>query len=143
MVENPNQSLLLDNGLTIHLDDQSRRVTADRWLVSLAAKIDVPVGRVAPDVATSSGVSKREILAVLGETVTYEFVSERNFIHEDERQSVFESLVDSFLKSSKVYLARPEFPGRFVLRQFKKSLHERQIDQQRHAAMKKNESEQT
>ena len=43
MYEKLIETIALKNGLALEIYDQSRKIAGDRWLVKIAAKIDIPI----------------------------------------------------------------------------------------------------
>ena len=61
-----------------------------------------------------------EILAVLGSaTAVYRKVKERNFISIDDKDTVVNGIVDTFMKDAVPYIGRATFPGKFILKAYK------------------------
>ena len=78
------KTIPLENNLTLELFDASRKIAADRWQVTLKARMAVPVEKAIagsrPDPAKAA-----EIRQILGETITYEVQKQRNFIDDREK----------------------------------------------------------
>lgn len=113
------QQIELENQQTLFIYDHSRRIAADAFLVAMTAKMDV---KVMPDLFAGvalDGVTIEEITAVLGSSVTYEHRIERNFIMEKDRDEVLRELVKTFLDNLGGYVAKPQFPAKFVLKKYK------------------------
>ena len=68
---------------------------------------------------TISDFKSEDIIAVLGDAATYEYRIERNFIMAKAKDEVFEALVKTFLDNLGQYVAKPNFPGKFVLKEYK------------------------
>lgn len=111
------QSIELDNNLTLKIYDASKKIAGDRWQVTLLARMAIAVEG-AFSQSNDAGPAAADIKAVLGDTVTYEIQKQRNFIGETEKPVVFKQLLDTFVTLSTPYLAHPEFPGRYILRQY-------------------------
>jgi hypothetical protein len=118
MESNPVKAVELKNSLKLEIHDISKKMPGDRWLVSLLARIRIPVN---PESGLFKGseYSKEEIEHLLGKEVVFEQKRERFFIDGKHRDSVFEELCDSFLNSSLRYISLPDFPEKFVIKQFK------------------------
>lgn len=108
---------MLGNGLFLEIYDQSRKISGDRWLVEMAAKIDIPIDRL----HLGDGLNKKVSLNSLKETfdnfVRYEQKRERNFIGDQQKDTVFNDLVTSFLTSTREYLSHPHFAARYAMRE--------------------------
>ncbi|MBI4776394.1 MAG: hypothetical protein HY788_19830 [Deltaproteobacteria bacterium] len=61
-----------------------------------------------------------ELLKEYGTKVRYEAHEERNFIGENDLDTIQKTLIDAYLKSALPYLSKPDFARRLVL----KKLHE-------------------
>jgi hypothetical protein len=61
----------------------------------------------------------------MGETVRFQEKRERQYIDEREKDAVFLDMMDSFVKTTLSYLSHPDFPGKYVLKEFKESQKER------------------
>jgi hypothetical protein len=119
------KTIPLESNLTLELFDASRKIAADRWQVTLKARMAVPVEKA---IAGShlDPAKAAEIRQILGETITYEVQKQRNFIDDREKTAVLDQLMDAFMRYTRPYLAHPEFAGRFVLKTF----HDRQKQRQ-------------
>lgn len=108
----------LENHLRLEFYDHSRKIAADRWFVRVTAKVEIQVDDALAASDDLPDVSADEIKEKIGETVVFENKLERNFIEDQEKDAVVENLTDSFVFNARSYLALPEFPRRFVLRQY-------------------------
>lgn len=109
----------LENGQTLKMFDLSRKISADAYVVTMQATMEIKVepGLFAQE--PISGMTIDEIRDTLGEKVIYEYRLERNFILDHEKEDVLASLVDTFLKNMGQYIAHPRFAPKLVLKQFK------------------------
>ena len=119
-------TLNLENGLTLIICDESRKLIGDRWLVRFSARIDIPTERSDSEKISDAGFMADDIRAGLGETVMFYQMRERNFIDEDKKEEVLKALCDSFLDSTLSYLAHPDFPTKFILMKYRKHISNRQ-----------------
>lgn len=113
----------LENGLVLKLYDESKKIAADRWVVCLSAKIDIPVNGLLFE--KDQTVTADDIKEALGESVLFEQKRERNFIGDDQKDEVFKEVCVSFLSSSVSYLSHPDFAKKFVLKKFKEDMNRR------------------
>ena len=111
-------SVPLVNGLELQLLDASRKLIGGRWLVRLLARVRVPVSaQFLPEHDLPESI---EILrGVLGDSVIYEYVSERNFIDEHGKDEILAREKSSFMENAFKYLNRSDFPVRFVLSRYR------------------------
>ena len=109
----------LNNGLSLELLDKSRRLAGDRWLVSLEARIEVPVekGLLSEVQDTDNIVSllKKEY----GRSVEYSYTQERHFVDEREKEKVFQDFLANIEKNLIHYLSHPEFAQRILLTRYR------------------------
>jgi len=116
------KAIMLDNGLELKLYDASRKVAGDRWRVGVVARIDIPVGDAQFSANDKSLVDLKSFKESFGEKARFEQKRERNFIDAKHKDDVLQSLIDSFLRSALVYLSHPDFPKKYVHRQYKEYL---------------------
>jgi len=125
--DNSMEREILANGLELYLIDASRKLIGDRWMVRFMARVQVPVSsKFLPEDLLPESVD--DLRATLGDSVTYEYVSERNFIDVDEKDKVFTQEKTSFMENTYQYLNRSEFPVRFVISQYRKKTEKRARD---------------
>lgn len=109
----------LENNQTLVISNLSRRISEDAHVVIMKASIDIKIEKELFSFAPLADLKYQEILAVLGDTVTYEYKIERNFIMDTEMDEVFDSLVQTFMGNLGRYVASPKFPGKFILKEYK------------------------
>lgn len=128
MMEQPIEGLSLKNKLTLEIYDQSKKIAGDRWQVSLVGRIDIPVPGGEP-LALKNGdtVSGTELKEALGETVRFEYKTERNFVDDNEKEACFNELKTSFLKNTKAYLAHDDFQRSFILKKYREHLASKRL----------------
>ncbi|MDM8549244.1 hypothetical protein QUF72_04165 [Desulfobacterales bacterium HSG2] len=115
----------LENGLVLKLYDKSRKIAAERWLVCLSARIDIPVNGLLFE--NDQTVTVDEIKKALGESVLFEQKRDRNFIEDSRKDEVFKEVCVSFLSSSISYLSHPDFAKKFVFKKFKEYVNRREL----------------
>ncbi len=107
---------LLDNGLTLELWDHSRPVAGDRWFMSLAARIAIPVRpETLPPELTAHAA---QVVGVLGEEIIFSQRQERNFIAASEAPAVLEDMQDRILAMAPGYFGHVDFAARFIRKKF-------------------------
>ena len=109
----------LENGMQLNIFDGSRKLAGDRWLVTMIARIEIPVSEVLIQDGQQSKESVDEIIKVLGEKVLFEQKRERIFVDETEKETIFEEVYDMFLNSTLTYLSNKKFPQRYVLKKYR------------------------
>jgi hypothetical protein len=109
----------LKNGLRLEIYDSSRSVGEDRWQVVLTARIKIPVNMLSRRADTQVAFNVDDITSSIGENVCFEQKRERNFIGAKEKDEALNNLIDSFFSSSIDYVSNPDFPKRYIIRQYK------------------------
>jgi len=109
----------LENKHTLVIEDCSRKIGADAYVVIMKANMEIKIKKELFSCDTMSDYKYEDILAILGDIVTYEYKVERNFIMAKEKDEVFETLVKTFLENLGQYVANPQFPGKFVVKEYK------------------------
>jgi hypothetical protein len=112
------KSIELSNGLKLDFYDISRKLAGDRWYVGLIARIDIPLIDSLLTNQHLSHYSVEEIRNTLGESVRFQQKRERHYIDEREKDDLLNNLMDSFIKRTLNYLSLPDFPGKYILKEF-------------------------
>lgn len=112
------KTIELSNGLKLDFYDISRKLAGDRWYVGLIARIDIPLIDSLLTNQHLSHYSVEEIRNTLGESVRFQQKRERHYIDEREKDDLLNDLMDSFIKRTLNYLSLPDFPGKYVLKEF-------------------------
>lgn len=109
----------LENNQTLVISDLSRKISPDAHVVTMKASMEIKIQRQLFSKDLVSDFKFQDILAKLGEKVMYEYKIERNFIMNDQKEKVFETLVNTFMDNLGQYVAKPVFPGKFILKEYK------------------------
>jgi len=112
------KSIELSNGLKLNFYDISRKLAGDRWYVGVIARINIPLIDSLLTNQHLSQYSVEEIRNALGESVCFQQKRERHYIDEREKDDLLKGLMDSFIKRTLNYLSLPDFPGKYVLKEF-------------------------
>ena len=115
----------LSNGLNLEFYDISRKLAGDRWYVGMIACIDIPLTDSLLKHQILNPYSIEQIRNALGKTIRFQQKMDRHFIDEQEKDALLNGLMDSFIKSSLNYLSHPDFPGKYVLKEFREHLKQR------------------
>ncbi len=101
----------LNNGITVTITDESRRLAGDRWYVRLVFRI-----RLADDVARSCLERLDPARAATDDLPVWErlIVRERHFVDEGEVAELRQEMIDGFERSILPYLCSPRGPERLV-----------------------------
>jgi hypothetical protein len=116
------KAISLKNGLQLKIYDASRNLAGDRWLVSLIARMEIPVTEVLKKNDPQTKENENDIKDKLGEYIVFEQKRERIFVDIAERESVFQGMCDMFLDSSLDYLSRDTFPKHYILKKYKEQI---------------------
>jgi len=116
------KTMELSNGLKLDFYDISRKLAGDRWYVGMIARIDIPLTDLL--LTKLSNYSVKEIRNALGEAVSFQQKRERHYIDEGEKDALLHDLMDSFIKSTLNYFSHPDFPDKYVLKEFQAYLKE-------------------
>ena len=108
----------LENNQTLVISDMSRKISVDAYVVIMKVTMGIKIEKKLFSDNTISDFKFNDMIATLGDTATYEYKIERNFIMADEKEKVFEALVKTFLDNLGQYVAKPTFPGKFVLKEY-------------------------
>lgn len=120
------KTMELSNGLKLDFYDISRKLAGDRWYVGMIARIDIPLTDSLLTNQQLSNYSVEEIRNALGEAVCFQQKRERHYIDERKKDALLQGLIDSFIKSTLHYFSHPDFPDKYVLKEFQAYL-KRQI----------------
>ena len=112
----------MDNGQVLVITDESRKIGADAYLVVMKACVDIKIDEALFADTPISEFQFSDIKAVLGDSATYEYKLERNFIHDHQKDDVLSALVDSFLSNMGQYIEKKVFPAKFVIKTYKDRL---------------------
>ena len=115
----------LKNGLQLEVLDSSHKIAGDRWQVVMTVRMNIPVKMLGPVNSNLPDLNVDEIISLIGENVRFERKKERNFVDENRKEDVFNGLIDSFFHNSIDYVSNPNFPKRYILRQYKEHLKRR------------------
>jgi hypothetical protein len=113
------RTMELTNGLGLDFYDISRKLAGDRWYVGFIAQIDIALTDLLSSDQQLLDHSVDEVRAVLGETVSFQQKRDRHYIDEQDRDALLRELMDSFAETTLDYFSHPDFPGKYVLREFR------------------------
>jgi len=105
------KAIPLSNHLVVEIWDHSRAIATDTTKVELSIKINVAVNKEYFDNPKHFDI----VLRVFGQEISYEYKKERTFVDRNDKEKVFNELLNDFTKSTLPYIEKPEFPSRFVL----------------------------
>lgn len=108
----------LPNGLVLELWDQSRRLAGDRWLVSLLARIQIPL---LPDYFShldNGPQVYQDLLAAYGERLDFTQEKARHFVDAHETKDVLTGLCQRFKDNLLSYLGNPKFAALYAMKKY-------------------------
>ena len=129
MNDNLMETRHLSNGTTLNLYDVSRRQGADRWIVTMEARLDIPVTEDALPPEPIDGLPLASVRDVLGPRVVFLSRRERVFVPDDEKDDILTLLRDEFCANAVPYLANPVFPARFIIKQYREVQQKKALQQ--------------
>ena len=108
----------MSNGLILELYDRSRRVAGDRWLVSLLAKVEVPILPEYFSTLEHGEQAQHEMIAAYGDPLVFTQEKVRHFVDEKAREDVLATLCQRFKNTLVAYLGSPKFASSYVLKKY-------------------------
>lgn len=110
------QTIELDNGLTLNIFDNSRRIAADRYYVCVAVHIEVVVDKKWFDNEKITDNQLDYFKNLIGEKALFEKKKERNFVDAQIKDQTVDMLRESIVSTNAGYLAHKDFPGKLILK---------------------------
>ncbi len=118
MKENIVQTIMLAGGYMLIIEDLSRKIAADTFVVKFKASMSVPVTRDLFEGNRLNSLDPDDIINKLGNCVTYEYTATRNMIMDHEKDRVFDDMQKAFLANIKPYIEKPVFALKLVLKKY-------------------------
>ena len=112
----------LENHLTLNIYDESIKMIGDRWMVNMVARIKVPLDEALIQKSEDFSANKDKIKKALGKEVVFEHTSNRIFVDDNEKESIFQEMYDNFIDNTLHYLSLPNFPERFLLKKIREEM---------------------
>jgi len=113
------ETLKLPNGLTLEIRNRSRLLAGDRWLVSLEARVDIPLRMSHLDSVPEKAHAFSLLEKTLGPTVTYSYTRDRHFVSRDQKEAVFLEVLDTLKRNTLAYLSHPDFARKLTLSKYR------------------------
>lgn len=117
--QEPVETLILPNNLELRIYDRSKKLAGDRWYVEAMMEIPVPL---TPDVREKLSPDKAlvdQFVQEHGNPFLFRHHKARHFIDEKEKDRVFQTLKEDFLKTNRQYLSSPRFAFMVVAKAFR------------------------
>ncbi|WP_300672072.1 hypothetical protein [Desulfoluna sp.] len=106
-MENCVKSIELENGLILKVEDTSRRISEDAFVVKVRFTISFQISE---EEAGALDLSLPELTKMLGSAGgRFEKEREKNFVKEAQKDEVFKEMTDSYLHTNLSYLSHPGF----------------------------------
>jgi hypothetical protein len=119
------KTIELENGFTLEIRDESRKIGADAYVVIMGARMAIQVQKDLFVAQTVSDKKFADIREILGDDILYEYKSERNMIMAKEKDVVFESQVDTFVKNMVPYISKLIFPEKMILKEYRERVEKK------------------
>ena len=113
------ETAVLDNGLTMEVWDRSRPIAADTTKVELYVRVPVRIDRDFFPSDEAFDIVRR----IWGEDLVFEYVRERTFVSNDERETIVAELLAAFRTHTLPYLGRPGFARGVALARYREYLN--------------------
>ena len=112
------EKVILPNGLILELWDNSRLLVGDRWLVSLLAKVEIPVLPEYFSTLDDGERAYRDLVDAHGDLLVFTQEKVRLFVDEGETKEVLTKLRQSLKDNLAAYLGNPKFASSYVLKKY-------------------------
>ena len=105
----------LDNGVSVRVADQSRKVAGDRWYIKIVCTASMPIKEGMLKVRGDDDPElNARICKWIGNEASKDFVLERNFVDGREKDDVSDELLTRIKENIKGYLTSDKFPSLFL-----------------------------
>ena len=118
MPKNLIETITLPNGLILELWDKSRPMAGDRWLISLLAKVEVPVLPEYFSTLDNGEQAYRDLLAAYGDPLVFIQEKNRHFVDEKDTKDVLAGICKRFKDNLLSYLGNPRFALLYVMKKY-------------------------
>lgn len=112
------EKVTLPNGLILELWDNSRLMAGDRWLVSLMAKVEVPVLPEYFSTLDHGEQAYRDLVDAHGDPLVFTQEKVRHFVDSSETKETIIGLCQRFKDNLIGYLGNPKFAPQYVLKKY-------------------------
>ncbi|MDD9301590.1 MAG: hypothetical protein HUK40_04280 [Desulfobacter sp.] len=125
MERTPCKEIKLENDHCLEIFDDSRKIADDACVVIMTAEMKIPVQKELFTIEPVTDKMFETILETLGSPIVYTYRVERNMIMDNEREALFESLVTTFMENTGKYIAKPSFPEKLVLKEYRERIEKK------------------
>ena len=112
------EKVTLPNGLILELWDHSRLMTGDRWLVSLMAKVEIPVLPEYFSTLDQGEAAYWDLVDAHGDPLVFIREKTRHFVDGSETKETITELCRRFKDNLLEYLGNPKFAPQYVLKKY-------------------------
>ena len=112
------ETITLPNGLILELWGKSSQMAGDRWLISLLAKMEVPVLPEYFSTLDKGEQAYRDLLAAYGDPVIFTQEKNRHFVDEKDTNDVLAGICQRFKDNLLSYLGNPRFASLYVMKKY-------------------------
>ena len=112
------EKVTLPNGLILELWDNSRLMAGDRWLVSLKAKVEVPILPEYFSTLDHADQAYRDLVDAHGDPLVFTQEKVRHFVDDSETKGTITGLCQRFKDNLIGYLGNPKFAPQYVLKKY-------------------------
>lgn len=102
----------LANGVTITCQDESKKLAADRWLVKFRYRAAIPLQGWMLEALSGSDPQTAYCREQLSDGLVHEFVMERNFIDQAEKDRLLADIIERHEEAVLGYLSKEAFVRR-------------------------------
>ena len=107
------------NGMEIVLQDHSRRMSADRWIVELHCVVYIPIDESYWHIAAGEDSQiLADIKKKLGHRLVHTFIKKRIFVEEQRHDQLLQDMLQQVYRGMMEYLKKPNFPHKLFKRQY-------------------------
>jgi len=112
------ETITLPNGLILELWNKSRPMAGDRWLISLLAKIEIPVLPEYFSTLDNGEEAYRDLLAAYGDPLVFTQEKTRHFVDAKDTKDMLAELCQRFKDNLLSYLGNPRFASLYVMKKY-------------------------
>lgn len=112
------EKITLPNGLILELWDKSSPMAGGRWLVSLLARVEVPVLPEYFSALDDGEQAYQDLLAAYGDPLVFTQEKVRHFVDERETKDVLTGLCQRFKDNLVTYLGNPRFASLYAMKKY-------------------------
>jgi hypothetical protein len=134
-------SIVLKNGLEVFFYDQSKPVAGDRLMVQLLIDLPIAIDSGFSHERPDAGEAFHDFHAHFGGVIHYQIVKTRNFVSENEGDSMLSQLRQEFMDTQFHYVQHSGFAHNFILKTYEEWHKKHQYSLAHAAAVRQAESD--